>query len=50
LLVHLAARVAEVPRQTEVGNLAAAIVVDQNVAGGKIAMYDLKYGFVRVMI
>ena len=41
LLVHLAAGVAQVPGQAEVGDLAAAVVVDQDVASGQVPMDDL---------
>ena len=41
LLVHLAAGVAQVPGQPEVGDLAAAVVVHQDVASGQVPVDDL---------
>lgn len=38
LLVHLAAGVAEVPRESKVGDLADLVVVDKDVAGGEVAV------------
>ena len=38
LLVHLAAGVAEVPREAKVGDLADFIVIHEDVAGGEVAV------------
>ena len=44
LLVHLAAGVAEVPGEAEVGDLADLVVVHQDVARGEVAVDYLEQG------
>ncbi len=43
LLVHLGARVAEIPGQAEVRDLAHSVMVDQDVSRRQIAVNDLQY-------
>ena len=48
LLVHLAAGVAEVPGEAEVGDLADLVVVHQDVARGEVAVDYLKQRTTRI--
>ena len=41
LFVHLSGRVPHAPRETKIGHFTQFVVVDQDVAGGQIAMHDL---------